>query len=390
MRLHPLLGFGFAVLVLGIWLYFGTMDQPSPPGAGSPAGAEGPATSAPYPPAPASAISAAGGAVALVAAGDRHGDGPTAGLVRGLIAQERADDRRITFLDRVTEAEAPRVLGRLARTGWPVILVEGERLVAAARILAETRPDIRVVLVGDAAGAGAAAVADSHLMSLAFRDWEVAALAGVTAALASRSGRIAFLDLASGAGPAESFEKGARAVVPGIDRVKIERPRTREATGDVEARALVEGLKAQGVDVLLIRGPQSILTGLCRVLTDDPVHVILWPTAASPLAGGGAGPDAAPVSAGSDAASAAGWASAGVLAWIDQDLPRLLAGLDQALAEDDTTATVPSRRVTLGLAEGAQNLRLNTAVADRVLSATARADIDRYRVGLAEEGARRP
>jgi basic membrane lipoprotein Med (substrate-binding protein (PBP1-ABC) superfamily) len=258
---------------------------------------------------------------------------------------------RVTYLDRVTPEEAPRVIGRLAREDWPLILVEGDGLSTAAQAVAEARPGTRLAL----ATAEGPTKASGRLSTLGFRDWEAGALGGVAAALASTTGKVGFLDLGPGLAAGQSFEKGAHSAVSTIE-THVVRPHPGAPATEAEARALLSGLLAQGVDVVLARVDDTVLRALVEHGGRDAVRLIAWrPWGRSePAAWGG---------------------DEVVIGRLIQRPEKLVAALVEA--EDNV-----ARTVTLGLAEGAQDLEIREGVLDAAI-------LDRlntYRDGLAREG----
>jgi basic membrane lipoprotein Med (substrate-binding protein (PBP1-ABC) superfamily) len=336
MRFNPIVGFLFAVVVLLIWLYQG-FSGPDPR---QTTAQDKPRQAAPE-------------GLALVAAGDRHGSGAAAALVAVLDTLDEGETLRVTYLDRVTPEEAPRVIGRLAREDWSLILVEGDGLRTAAQAVAEARPGTRLAL----ATAEGPTKASGRLSTLGFRDWEAGALGGVAAALASTTGKVGFLDLGPGLAAGQSFEKGAHSAVSTIEtHVARPPPGSSVAGAGAEARALLSGLLAQGVDVVLARVDDTVLRALVEHGGSDAVRLIAWrPWGRSePSAWGG---------------------DEVVIGRLIQRPEKLVAAL---VAAEDNAA----RTVTLGLAEGAQDLEIREGVLDAAI-------LDRlntYRDGLAREG----
>jgi basic membrane lipoprotein Med (substrate-binding protein (PBP1-ABC) superfamily) len=346
MRFNPIIGFLFAVVVLLIWLYQG-ISGPGPEKAASGAKAG-----------PGLALEG----LALVAVGDRHRDGPVSALVSVLETLESKTELPVAYLDRVTEGEAAQVIGRFARQGWSPILVEGAAQRAAALAIAEARPDSHLAFVATSSqGRASDSRGQGRLSSLGFRDWELGALGGVATALTSVAKRVAFLDTESDVAVGQSFEKGARSAIEGV---QVQVVRSREggsgsfADEQEEALALLEGLLAQGVDRILVRAGDPTLAALAERVQGRGVQLLVWrPWGSSePKFWGHGGKTGV------------------VLGRMVQRPERLVAAL---LEDTDGGATV-----TQGLAEGAQDLE----ILDGVLDAQGMDRLNAYRDGLAREG----
>ncbi len=359
MRFNPVLGMGFAIVVLLIWVWQGLRGPTTPPGQ-APAVAENAPLTNGLAPGNGRPEVPQGLSVALLLDGDRLGEGAAAGLHDGLLALERQDGAAVTVLDRVSPGRVATVLGRWGDQGWPLVVVAGPALEDPAGIVAAVRKDMAITAAHP--DARDTARADSALGAIGFRDWEMGALTGAAAALASPSGQVGFLDLAGGTDAGESFRKAAESARPDLKGIRVAHPPVGTAGTVAEGRALLSGLAAWGADVVVVRASPSVLDAMVALSGGGEAGpaLILW------------APWRTPESGGADLPALEG----PVIGLVAQRTRPLLLKAAESLAG----------QVSVGLAEGAQDLLLR----HDVLSDEAMQRVDVYRQGVSSEGTKAP
>ncbi|MEU0489080.1 BMP family protein [Nocardiopsis sp. NPDC006139] len=190
------------------------------------------------------------------------------------IRAERSDEVDITFVEEVAAADFEQVLGRMAGESDLVVSVGGQTD-ADVRAVAAAAPDVTFVEIGGPADA-------EPLENLAYydpRQPEGAYLAGVVAALTSRSGKIGFIggaELPEIVNSSHAFENGARSADPGIEVVEP------QFLGDFNdpARALQAASADHGVGVDVIGQILNLgKSGLEQAALEAGAHVVGGPIA---------------------------------------------------------------------------------------------------------------
>ncbi|MEW5849423.1 MAG: BMP family protein [Myxococcota bacterium] len=173
----------------------------------------------------------------------------------------------VAHVANVSQARSEAVLREQARQGFDLVVAHGGEFVPAAETVAAEFPQVSFAVMTAYAGN------NRNLGALSFRDSELGYLAGVVAALKSRSGKVAFIGgfpYPSTLEVATFFQQGASATHPGMG-VALEWVGSWD--DEDTARRLARQRMAWGADVLFVMADATAL-GVVDEAAHAGVYVI--------------------------------------------------------------------------------------------------------------------
>ncbi|CAN2041848.1 basic membrane protein A and related proteins [Candidatus Magnetomoraceae bacterium gMMP-15] len=198
-----------------------------------------------------------------------NADGWTRGGYKGLLLIKEKLGAEIAYSENVPEDDFERVFRKYAQDGFDFIIGHGGQFVPAAEIVAEEFPRTKFAVMAKYAGN------NKNLGALSMRESEKGYLAGVVAALKTKTNKVAYiggLSHSAGQAAANFFKHGVQTTNP---KVFVEVSWVEGYTDQKRAVQLAQARIRAGFDVLLVNAGEAGLA-VHPVAEQAGIYTIGW------------------------------------------------------------------------------------------------------------------